>query len=130
MQDLLKEAFCKDCRERVMHVQAIARSGHAMTSTQLDQIHQEFDTLYGGARAVYMPELERFFRAMASYARFLRNQLPTGIEAPVWHLLFAGIDLLQRCQEVQIDCVGHCFDDGAGLIQTMEHVMTNARAGQ
>lgn len=126
---VLKETFCRECRERRLRIQDVVGGGAPLDSTQLDQIHQEFDTLHGGARVLDMPERERFFRTMASYARFLRNSLPEGIGDTAWQPLFEGIDLMRYCRCVQNDCAGYATKDAVALLETMEDLITKAREG-
>lgn len=63
--------FCTETRER------LGRALHCLSqgadACDYNPVHQEFDSLHGGARAVDLDWLERDTRVIASYARFLRN---------------------------------------------------------
>lgn len=99
--DALSLAFCNECYARMQKIEAIVQNGVPLSRVQLDELHQEFDTLFGGARAIYLPELEYYFRSMARYARYLRNCLLAEgtIELDEWERLLKGISLGQNCKE-------------------------------
>ncbi|MDO9054140.1 MAG: hypothetical protein Q7U37_09480 [Gallionella sp.] len=120
MREDMVEAFCVDCRQRMQCVADIVQTGMPLSRTQLDQLHQEFDTLFGGARAVHLPEMERFLRSMAIYARYLRNRLRDGqtIDQSCWQDLRAGIAVLRRCGDEM--CLEACNDDRDAKLLAIE----------
>lgn len=129
MREDLAVVFCLDCRKRMQGIAEIMQSGVPLSCTQLDQLHQEFDTLFGGARAVHLPETERFFRSMASYARYLRNRLRDGqtIDQSAWQDLRAGIAVLRRCSDER--CLEACDKDRDARLQAIENRINKGDAG-
>lgn len=123
--DALAQAFCEDCKIRITRIMEIVRCGAPLNRLQLDQLHQEYDTLYGGARAVHLPELEHSFQGMARYARYLRNRQLVGleIEPQDWQKLFTNIELWFNCSEQMPDCFTH--DDLLQSLQDMENRVNN-----
>lgn len=119
--DTIVQAFCRDCRERRLRVGEIMQSGVPLTRVQLDQLHQECDTLHGGARAAHLPELEHFFRDMARYARYLRNLQDSGNEVgpQAWQRLLTDIEIWFRCSGELSCCFVHS-SDRPQLLQDME----------
>lgn len=127
MLDGLAQAFCEDCTARMQHVASLVRVGSPIDRAVLDQLHQEFDTLFGGARAVHLPELEHYFRSMARYARHLRNCRSNGreVEAAAWQDLLTGIRLAQLCGADQSDCLKFCNGERLRLLQSIENRIDN-----
>jgi chemotaxis protein histidine kinase CheA len=127
MLDGLKDAFCEDCTARMRHAASLVQIDSPLDRTVLDQLHQEFDTLFGGARAVHLPELEQFFRSMARYARHLRNCQSNGraVEPAAWQDLLAGIHLAQQCGSEQSDCLRLCNIERLRLLQAIENRVDN-----
>lgn len=123
--DALAQEFCKDCHTRRLRIAEIVRGGAPLNRLQLDQLHQEYDTLYGGARAVHLPELEQSFQGMARYARYLRNRQLVGLEVGPqdWQRLFTNIELWVGCSEDMPDCFRH--DDLLQSLQDMENRVNN-----
>ena len=123
----LASAFCEDCSERMSHVTSLVRVGAPLDCRILDQLHQEFDTLFGGARAVHRPALEAFFRGMARYARYLRNCLISGqqVDAAAWQDLWTGIRLAQQCGSDQADCLEYCNCERLQLLQAINNRIDN-----
>ncbi|MDO9012942.1 MAG: hypothetical protein Q7U78_14245 [Gallionella sp.] len=130
MQDSLFQVFCEDCRQRVQRVAGIMQAGVPLSCVQLDQLHQEFDTLFGGARAVHLPEMELFFRSMAIYARYLRNCLREGqtIEQSAWQDLLAGIAMAGRCGGDMSQCFEPCNKPRSTLLQVIENRINKGNA--
>lgn len=116
--DALAQALCEDCRNRRLRVNGIVREGVPLTNRQLDQLHQEFDTLYGGARAVHVPEMEHFFHNMARYARCLRNIQESGkeVDRQDWQRLLADIEKWVRCNGDSSCCFTHRNNENTALI--------------
>lgn len=120
-------AFCADCRERMSRVTGIVQERMPLDGAQLDRLHQEFDTLFGGARAVHMPELEHYFRQMARYARYLRNRQATEqmIDQQSWQTLLAGIEAVPYCEDALLGCIDRCSSDRIQLARRMEDIINN-----
>lgn len=92
----LVRIFCMDCDAGMNRVTEIARSGVPFDEDQLDQLHQEFDSLLGGARCVdALPVQEYYFRSMARYVRFLRDIQEAGrkVDFQDWKRLQSGIEM-------------------------------------
>jgi hypothetical protein len=126
----LAQAFCHDCNKRRLRVSEIVQGGMPLNRVQLDQLHQEFDTLYGGARAVHLPDLERFFRGMARYARYLRNRQRLGLEVgpQSWQRLMLGVEIWFRCSAELSCCFVYSNSDRLPLLQEMENKIDNGDA--
>lgn len=131
ISDALAQAFCEDCHARMQRVVDIVHAGAQLNRVQLDQLHQEFDTLFGGARAVHLPDMEQYFRSMARYSRYLRNLQMAGqeVDARDWQRLLTGIGMWRGCSG-KLSC---CFLLGSDsnrmqLLQDMENIMNNGDA--
>lgn len=70
-REALLAIFCQETRERLGR--ATASLAAAAEDCDYEAVHQEFDSLHGGARAVDLPWLEHYSRVLAGYARFLRH---------------------------------------------------------
>jgi hypothetical protein len=119
----IEQAFCEDCHARMQQVADIVRAGLPLSNGQLDQLHQEFDTLFGGARAVHLPDLERYFCTMAIYARYLRNQQMVGQEVVTsdWQRLLSGIAMGQCCGGALFLCLKPCSSEHPLLLDDIEN---------
>lgn len=94
--DALLELFCREARERLERALACLEQGP--DACDYDQVHQEFDSLHGGARAVDLPWLEHYSRVVAGYARFLRHLRRNGQHAATHALLTEAVAaLLDQC---------------------------------
>lgn len=126
----LAQAFCEDCRRRRHVAGEIVRGGAPFDREQLDRLHQEFDTLYGGARAVHLPELERFFSGMARYARYLRNRQMSlkEIDQQAWQALQDGITEWQHCDGNEPDCLINGDSFKTALLKEIENRIDNGEA--
>lgn len=105
----LLEVFCAEARERLGRALACLEQG--LDCCDYNNVHQEFDSLHGGARAVDLEWLERDTRVIAGYARFLRN-LGRGHVAPAAHdlLLETVRALVEQCQATTLAEPGHARD--------------------
>lgn len=128
----LQQAFCLECRERTLRAREILEESLDPTSFRLcyDRIHQEFDTLYGAARACNKETLEGFFRALAQFARFLRVALANGHGAgPEAHdLLRQGVDLAIACGGREESCISESAGAVEGMMKIMKQVMDGVRS--
>lgn len=90
--------FCKETRERLQRALDCLEQGP--DACDYDQVHQEFDSLHGGARAADLPWLEHYSRVVAGYARFLRHLKRSGQHEETHALLTQAVTgLLERCQK-------------------------------
>lgn len=123
----LAQAFCEDCTDRMQRVAAAVEHALPPDRILLDELHQEFDTLFGGARAVHLPELEHYFRSMARYARYLRNCLMNQqeIDPQAWQDLLAGIKMGLRCNGDSSGCLKHCTSERLQLLHVIEKRIVN-----
>lgn len=130
MLDTLVQTFCQDCSKRILRISGVVQDAMPLTREQLDQLHQEFDTLYGGARAVNLPDLEHFFRIMARYARYLRNRQMHGLEVDVqdWQRLLMGIEMGRQCSGELSKCLKHCNSKLPQLLQEIAKIINNGDA--
>ena len=97
-RESLLELFCKETRERL--ARAITSLELGPEGCDYDVVHQEFDSLHGGARAVDLPWLEHYSRVVAGYARLLRH-LQRGSQHAQTHALLtqAVLALAEQCRE-------------------------------
>ena len=129
-QVAITQAFYCDCEERMLRIAEIIRGGVPLDSVQLDRLHQEFDTLFGGARAVHLPELERYFRQMARYARHLRNQQSSGrhVSQQAWQTLLAGIEIAPCVRGELPVCIEQHGSNRVALWYSMEDIINSGEA--
>ena len=122
--DDLWAAFCQDCHERMQSIADILQSGIPLSRSQLDQLHQEYDTLHGGARVLDLTDLERYFRIMASYARYLRNREMSNrkTEGYEWEKLKTGVELVRLCNGNSDCCLKHCSIERVNLLHELEKI--------
>lgn len=116
----LAQTFCEDCHARMRRLAEIVQAGAPFVGEQLDQIHQEYDSLLSGARVV-LPEREYYFRSMARYARYLRNRQQAGkvVDGQDWEWLLLGIKTGWRCEgELSNDVPFGCREEDV-LLQNM-----------
>jgi len=83
---------------RIGHIREILNDCYAQgfTASEFDQLHQEFDTVNGATRVVHREDIGELARLAASYARFLRIQLPDGLEDSQLILLEAMVVLAEK----------------------------------
>ncbi len=87
------EVFCAEARTRLETARTAFDEGSGLA--RYDQIHQEFDTLAGAARACNLPDWEHWCRLLARFARHLRRQLASGVDTAAHALLQEAIDHLE-----------------------------------
>ncbi|MDP2809065.1 MAG: response regulator [Rhodocyclaceae bacterium] len=76
---------------------------HGPEGCVYDKVHQEFDSLHGGARAVDLEWLERDSRVIAGYARFLHNLGRAQVTASAHALLLETVRALaEQCRSPDI----------------------------
>lgn len=120
----LRPAFCAECAERLQRAEAVLRERQgALTAKDYDRLYQEFDSLFGGARAAGIPELELLFRSMAAYVRWLKRRGPAGISERRRELIAAGIALGRKCGGAWSDCLRCCPDQINTFTDEMNTVM-------
>ncbi len=99
-EDLL-ELFCKETRERLARALASLRLGPQ--ACDYDLVHQEFDSIHGGARAVDLPWLEHYSRVVAGYARLLRHLKRHGQHEETHALLTQAVAaLVEQCHRTPL----------------------------
>ncbi|MBI5330619.1 MAG: response regulator [Betaproteobacteria bacterium] len=100
-REALLEVFCTETRERLSRALDSLQQGP--DACDYDLVHQEFDSLHGGARAVDLPWLEHYSRVVAGYARFLRH-LRRGGQHQETHLLLtrAVATLVEQCHKTPL----------------------------
>jgi len=127
----LERAFCGECRERMLRAQAIVEKGVAnLTVEDWNQLYQDFDSLYGAARAVNLPDMEDLARAMASYMRFLKRRSFQGLGGPPGALLQRTITLTTRCAGAWNDCMQHAqVDELRSLVAELRAAVRKPAAG-
>lgn len=105
---LLRAAFCAEMHERLQRVQGeLSGPPDAHWDAEaFDRLHQEFDTLFGAARAVNCQCMENRFRAMAELARSLRRRGLTQLPRAERTVFAEGVAAGLRCGE-HIQC-GQC----------------------
>lgn len=91
-REALLDVFCKETRERLARALDCLEQGPE--ACNYDAVHQEFDSLHGGARAVDLPWLEHYSRVVAGYARFLRHLKRGGSHGETHALLTQAVAAL------------------------------------
>lgn len=100
-REALLDVFCKETRERL--ARALASLEQGPEGCDYDQVHQEFDSLHGGARAVDLPWLEHYSRVVAGYARLLRHLKRGGQHEETHALLTQAVTaLLEQCRKTPL----------------------------
>lgn len=113
--------FNREADERLARIAEMLNDNDEPTSL-LDRLYQEFDSLYGAARAVNCGVLEDLFRTMAEYSRSLRRQRGGPISASSMALLREGTELAGRHTSIEScdDCRGR--EELAGYAQRVKEV--------
>ncbi|MDP2430555.1 MAG: response regulator [Pseudomonadota bacterium] len=100
-REALLDVFCKETRERL--ARALASLEQGPEGCDYDQVHQEFDSLHGGARAVDLPWLEHYSRVVAGYARLLRHLKRGGQHEETHALLTQAVAaLVEHCRRTPL----------------------------
>lgn len=100
-REALLDVFCKETRERL--ARALASLEQGPEGCDYDQVHQEFDSLHGGARAVDLPWLEHYSRVVAGYARLLRHLKRGGQHEETHALLTQAVTaLVEQCRKTPL----------------------------
>lgn len=100
-REALLDVFCKETRERL--TRALTSLEQGPESCDYDQVHQEFDSLHGGARAVDLPWLEHYSRVVAGYARLLRHLKRGGQHQETHALLTQAVTaLVEQCRKTPL----------------------------
>ena len=103
-QAQLTQLFCQECLQRMQHAEMVWRT-LAITkqpSVCLEQLQQEFDSLYGAARAINDLLLEDFFDVMRRYVRYLARQMSESvISKQELTIIHHAITLLRQCNDCQ-----------------------------
>ncbi len=125
---VLREVFSTELRDRLARARQALDS--APSALAFDQLHQEFDSLHGAARAVNCPPLERGFRRLAEYARALRRRDAGDLPLHARRLLQEGIDITLGCAGHGGRCSGCPELEGlAVLIAKLETELVIDRGG-
>lgn len=122
LSQALKAAFQIECHERIALATDIVERIDVLNGEDLDRIHQEFDTLYGAARAMHVQQLERLFRVIACFARFIRNN-PDGQEDARRHdLLKCGIKIGMQCSDA-MGADTHCARSASQWLSEIKAIL-------
>jgi len=99
--EALLGVFCTEARARLSRALACLENGPGVCD--YNNVHQEFDSLHGGARAVDLEWLERDTRVIAGYARFLRNLGHGHVSGAAHGLLLETVRALaEQCQSPEM----------------------------
>lgn len=127
----IQQLFCDDCVRRTERAcQVLSAGKQGLAANDYDRLYQEFDTLYGGARAVYFPQLERFFFALASYVRFLKRRPPDHVREEDVALIPMGIRLARQCINEELVCIGKDAEQLSWFVEQLNHRMKKLRGGK
>jgi CheY-like chemotaxis protein len=97
----LLDVFCTEARDRLGRALSCLENGPGQCD--YNNVHQEFDSLHGGARAVDLEWLERDTRVIAGYARFLRNLGHGHVTSGAHGLLLETVRALaEQCQSLDL----------------------------
>ncbi|MDP2834891.1 MAG: response regulator [Pseudomonadota bacterium] len=127
-REVLLDVFCKETRERL--ARALASLEQGPERCDYDQVHQEFDSLHGGARAVDLPWLEHYSRVVAGYARLLRHLKRGGQHEETHALLTQAVTaLVEQCRKTPL--VELLAEDGPempmrAMLNSMQTLMQRA----
>jgi CheY-like chemotaxis protein len=106
--------FCAEARERLGRALNCLENGAGVCD--YNTVHQEFDSLHGGARAVDLEWLERDTRVIAGYARFLRNLGHGHVTASAHGLLLETVRaLVEQCQSLDMSAPNNAPAPGGRL---------------
>lgn len=101
----LNREFCRECNERMQRANAALRLfTEPMADDCYRRVLQEFDSLYGAARAVHLPEWEEFSHALRTLAADMRGKIPA-TDARAHALLANAVSLSLSCGSE----VAHCL---------------------
>jgi len=93
----LNREFCRECNERMQRANAALRLySESMADDCYKRVLQEFDSLYGAARAVHFPEWEEFSHALRKLAADMRGKIPA-TDARAHALLESAVSLSLSC---------------------------------
>ena len=92
----LVEVFCAEAHRRLETVQRALAGTDG--SPVYDQLHQEFDTLSGAARACNLPDWEHWCRLLARLSRHLHRQRSRGVDPAAQRLLEQAMGLLHAAK--------------------------------
>lgn len=97
----LLKVFCTEARSRMSRALACLERGP--DGCDYNDIHQEFDSLHGGARAVDLEWLERDTRVIAGYARFLSGLGRSHVTSAAHGLLLETVRVLaEQCRSCDL----------------------------
>lgn len=92
-QEALRAAFALEANDRLARASEELQAH--LDGPALDRLHQEFDSLFGAARAVNCRSTERVARTCAELARWLRRE-QAGAAGPDVDLLRQGMTILEK----------------------------------
>lgn len=127
-REALLAIFCVETRERLGRALENLQAGPE--SCDYEAVHQEFDSLHGGARAVDLPWLEHYSRVLAGYARFLRHLRQNRSTTDAHELLHQMVgELNKQCQRTTLaDLMAGAEPDPfmSGLMRNMQNLLREA----
>jgi hypothetical protein len=126
----LQYLFYADCGKRIKRIDSILKCGeHGITANDYDVLYQEFDSLYGGAKAACFPELENFFFALAGYARFLKRCLPNLVSERDMRLILEGVDMVAAGESRQCDGIEENWEQLSVFVKQLSERMQRSSEG-
>ena len=109
----LQYLFYADCGKRIKRIDSILKCGeHGITANDCDVLYQEFDSLYGGAKAACFPELENFF----SHWRDMR-------------LIREGVDMVAAGESRQCDGIEEDWEQLSVFVKQLSERMQRSSEG-
>jgi two-component system, chemotaxis family, chemotaxis protein CheY len=122
----LMTVFCDEASYRLKRVLAcLADDGQAC---DYDEIHQQFDSLLGSARAVDLAWLERDSRVLAAYARFMRNMGADNIpEGSMLMLDEVTRELSTMCNRISVDDLMIGKRPEGRIVELMSHLESDLK---
>ena len=126
----LRQLFCRECRQRRASAKLALQelSSAARPANCYERLHQEFDSLYGAARAINNASLEKLFLLLRRYARFLsRRASRHEVDEGQRRIMERAVDIVQYCSGRLDDCEwDHCEGMAQTLILQAESEMEGA----
>ena len=103
----LRQEYCQECHERMLRAREILEQcGLAIPLPRCcDQLFQEFDSLQGAARAINIPELERFYKALTGFTRFLKSTEGDMLNTAHRHTLTQAVEFSLVCGGNLDNCI-------------------------
>ncbi|MBB71613.1 MAG: hypothetical protein CMF50_04390 [Legionellales bacterium] len=108
----INSSFSEESGIRLSQLKSLLGKGSnsEISSQTCLSAYQEFDSLYGAARAMDMPDLETLCQNLASYMLYINSLLPAKLSQFQQALLQDGLNLLDDALLTQRYSTSHIHD--------------------